>query len=96
MFAAHLAFLFFAPSLQTGSKFACVPAGLLCWSGFGQLQDLGLNMYDTRRKCNRDENEDGVSTPSTARVRQERTALTPIFCLASPCATARWVGSKPT
>lgn len=44
---------------NSGSKFACVPAGLLCWSGFGQLQDLGLNLYDTRRKCDRAEDKDG-------------------------------------
>lgn len=46
-------------SLSTNSKFACVPAGLVCWSGFGQLQDLGLNLYDTRKTCDRAEDKDG-------------------------------------
>ncbi len=44
---------------STNSKFACVPAGLVCWNGFAQLQDLGLNMYDTRRTCDRAEDKDG-------------------------------------
>ncbi|KAJ9110119.1 hypothetical protein QFC19_001790 [Naganishia cerealis] len=44
---------------ETNSKFTCVPAELICWNGFGQLQDLGLNMYDTRKKCDRSEDADG-------------------------------------
>ncbi|KAJ9103145.1 hypothetical protein QFC21_002567 [Naganishia friedmannii] len=44
---------------KTNSKFTCVPAELICWNGFGQLQDLGLNMYDTRKKCDRSEDADG-------------------------------------
>lgn len=44
---------------RVNNKFVCVPATLSCWSGFGQLQDLGLNMYDTRKKCDRAEDKDG-------------------------------------
>lgn len=35
-----LMFMFF---LRTNSKFTCVPAELICWQGFGQLQDLGTS-----------------------------------------------------
>lgn len=49
---------------SVNNKFVCVPATLSCWSGFGQLQDLGLNMYDTRKKCDRSEDADGPVSPA--------------------------------
>jgi cathepsin A (carboxypeptidase C) len=46
--------------VRSGSRFACVPANLYCFSGlFGGLQDLGLNMYDVRKKCDKSEDKDG-------------------------------------
>lgn len=44
---------------RTNSRFACVPAGLYCWQLFNDIQNLGVNVYDVRRKCNRDKNADG-------------------------------------
>ncbi|KAK4685115.1 cathepsin A (carboxypeptidase C), partial [Tremellales sp. Uapishka_1] len=45
---------------KTGSRFACVPAGLYCWSSiYGDLQNLGLNMYDVRRTCDKSKDKDG-------------------------------------
>ncbi|EIW66926.1 cathepsin A (carboxypeptidase C) [Tremella mesenterica] len=45
---------------RTNSRFACVPAGIYCYSAiFGDLQDLGLNMYDVRRKCDKSKDADG-------------------------------------
>ncbi|KAG8870237.1 hypothetical protein FRB98_001762 [Tulasnella sp. 332] len=42
------------------SRFTCVPAGIYCNSQlFGGIQQLGLNPYDTRRKCDRREDKDG-------------------------------------
>jgi hypothetical protein len=58
---------------RSGSRFACVPANLYCYSGvFGGLQDLGLNMYDVRKKCDKAEDKDGpVSQPlSTMQCRE--------------------------
>jgi carboxypeptidase C (cathepsin A) len=41
------------------SKFACVPAALYCWSQmYGSFQQLGLNPYDVRRKCEKDKDGD--------------------------------------
>lgn len=60
-----------AIDIRSGSRFACVPANLYCYSGvFGGLQDLGLNMYDVRKKCDKAADKDGpvsrtcVSRPS--------------------------------
>ncbi|KAF9789593.1 serine carboxypeptidase [Thelephora terrestris] len=40
------------------SRWACIPAQLYCWSQLlGPLQQLGLNVYDVRRTCDR--REDG-------------------------------------
>jgi len=45
---------------RSGSRFACVPANIYCFSGvFGDLQGLGLNMYDVRKKCDKSEDKDG-------------------------------------
>ncbi|KAL7421430.1 hypothetical protein Q5752_004316 [Cryptotrichosporon argae] len=45
---------------NSGSRFACVPAALYCWSGiFGDLQELGLNLYDVRRTCDKSPDKDG-------------------------------------
>ena len=45
---------------KTNSRFACVPAAVYCWSQlFGPLQQLGINMYDARLKCDRSEDKDG-------------------------------------
>ncbi|GFZ51462.1 carboxypeptidase C [Saitozyma sp. JCM 24511] len=44
---------------RTKSRFACVPAALYCWSMFSELQELGLNMYDVRRKCDKSKDKDG-------------------------------------
>ncbi|ORY29146.1 carboxypeptidase C [Naematelia encephala] len=45
---------------KTGSRFSCVPANLYCFSGvFGDLQQLGYNVYDVRKKCDRSEDKDG-------------------------------------
>ncbi|KAK6904545.1 hypothetical protein I203_105360 [Kwoniella mangroviensis CBS 8507] len=44
---------------KTNSKFACVPAALYCWSLFNEMQQLGLNMYDVRRKCDKSKDADG-------------------------------------
>ncbi|KAI9636529.1 Alpha/Beta hydrolase protein [Dioszegia hungarica] len=44
---------------KTGSRFSCVPAALYCWSLFNSLQELGLNMYDVRRKCDKSKDKDG-------------------------------------
>ncbi|KAG8993533.1 hypothetical protein FRB94_010711 [Tulasnella sp. JGI-2019a] len=42
------------------SRFTCVPAGIYCNSAlFSGIQQLGLNPYDTRRKCDRREDKDG-------------------------------------
>jgi hypothetical protein len=54
------------------NKFVCLPATLSCWGGFGQLQDLGLNMYDTRRKCDRSEDADGPVSGGLKRSRYRR------------------------
>lgn len=49
---------------RSGSRFACVPANLYCYSGvFGGLQDLGLNMYDVRKKCDKAADKDGPVIP---------------------------------
>ena len=41
---------------NNNSRFTCVPAALYCWSQmFGSFQQLGLNPYDVRRKCDKDE-----------------------------------------
>jgi len=43
-----------------GSRFTCVPATLYCNSQlFGPFQQLGLNPYDVRRKCDRAADKDG-------------------------------------
>ncbi|KAF8602051.1 carboxypeptidase C [Ceratobasidium sp. AG-I] len=40
------------------NRLSCVPAALYCWSQlFGPFQQLGLNPYDVRRKC--DKEKDG-------------------------------------
>ncbi|OCF31325.1 cathepsin A (carboxypeptidase C) [Kwoniella heveanensis BCC8398] len=44
---------------RTNSKFACVPAALYCWSLFNDMQQLGLNMYDVRRTCDKSPDKDG-------------------------------------
>ncbi|WWC91365.1 uncharacterized protein L201_006308 [Kwoniella dendrophila CBS 6074] len=44
---------------RTNSKFACVPAALYCWSLFNEMQQLGLNMYDVRRTCDKSKDKDG-------------------------------------
>ncbi|KAH7339033.1 serine carboxypeptidase [Rhizoctonia solani] len=41
------------------NRLSCVPAALYCWSQmFGSFQQLGLNPYDVRRKCNKAEDGD--------------------------------------
>ncbi|KZT27650.1 serine carboxypeptidase [Neolentinus lepideus HHB14362 ss-1] len=36
------------------SRLSCVPAALYCWGQlFGPLQQTGLNLYDVRKKCDR-------------------------------------------
>jgi len=41
------------------NRLSCVPAALYCWSQlFGPFQQLGLNPYDVRRKCKKDEDGD--------------------------------------
>lgn len=40
------------------SRFTCVPAALYCWGMYSPLQATGRNLYDVRKKCNR-EGEDG-------------------------------------
>ncbi|WWC64204.1 uncharacterized protein I303_106812 [Kwoniella dejecticola CBS 10117] len=44
---------------RTNSKFACVPAALYCWSLFNEMQQLGLNMYDVRKTCDKSPDKDG-------------------------------------
>ncbi|XAO25236.1 hypothetical protein I312_104051 [Cryptococcus bacillisporus CA1280] len=44
---------------KTNSRFTCVPAALYCWSMFNELQDLGLNMYDVRKTCDKSPEKDG-------------------------------------
>ncbi|ODN74761.1 hypothetical protein L202_07082 [Cryptococcus amylolentus CBS 6039] len=44
---------------RTNSRFTCVPAALFCWSMFNDLQDLGLNMYDVRKTCDKSPEKDG-------------------------------------
>lgn len=42
-----------------GSKLTCVPAALYCWSQlFGSFQQLGLNPYDVRKKCDKSQEGD--------------------------------------
>ncbi|KZV90898.1 hypothetical protein EXIGLDRAFT_719842 [Exidia glandulosa HHB12029] len=42
---------------NSGSRFVCVPAGLYCWSQlFSAFNELGLNPYDVREKCDRSKN----------------------------------------
>jgi cathepsin A (carboxypeptidase C) len=42
------------------SKLACVPAQLYCNSQlFGPLSQLGLNLYDVRKKCDKQKDKDG-------------------------------------
>lgn len=42
------------------TRIACLPATMYCWGGlYGLAQDAGVNLYDVRRKCNRDPNADG-------------------------------------
>lgn len=37
------------------SPLSCVPAGLYCWGSlYGPAQDSGVNLYDVRRKCDRE------------------------------------------
>jgi len=37
------------------NRLTCVPASLYCWSQmYGSFQNLGLNPYDVRRKCDRE------------------------------------------
>lgn len=37
------------------SRIVCVPAALYCWGSlYGPVQDLGVNMYDVRMKCDRE------------------------------------------
>ncbi|QRV80572.1 Serine carboxypeptidase [Ceratobasidium sp. AG-Ba] len=44
---------------QYNNRLTCVPAALYCWSQmFGPFQQLGLNPYDVRRKCKKDEDGD--------------------------------------
>ncbi|KAJ3554633.1 hypothetical protein NM688_g3005 [Phlebia brevispora] len=41
------------------SRFTCVPAGAYCYSQlYGPLQQLGLNLYDVRKKCDRSKDGD--------------------------------------
>ena len=40
------------------SRFTCVPAALYCWGMYSPLQTTGRNLYDVRKKCDRD-GEDG-------------------------------------
>ncbi|KAI0688122.1 carboxypeptidase C [Cytidiella melzeri] len=41
------------------SRWTCVPAAAYCWSQMmGPLQQLGLNMYDVRKKCDRSKDGD--------------------------------------
>lgn len=42
------------------SRLTCLPAALYCWSGlFSDAQNSGRNLYDLRKKCNRDPDADG-------------------------------------
>lgn len=42
------------------SRLTCTPAAIYCWSSlYGPAQQSGLNLYDVRKKCNRDEDKDG-------------------------------------
>ncbi|KAH9005727.1 serine carboxypeptidase [Lactarius hatsudake] len=42
------------------SRLTCVPAALYCWGQLiGPLQQIGLNIYDVRKKCDRSEDADG-------------------------------------
>ena len=44
---------------KTNSRFSCVPAALYCWQTYNPIQQLGLNMYDVRRTCDRSPEKDG-------------------------------------
>ncbi|WWD21011.1 hypothetical protein CI109_105492 [Kwoniella shandongensis] len=44
---------------KTNSRFSCLPASLVCWQMYSSLQELGLNLYDVRRTCNKAPSEDG-------------------------------------
>lgn len=44
---------------KLNNRLICVPATIACFNGLGQLQDLGLNLYDSRLKCDRSEDADG-------------------------------------
>ena len=42
------------------SRLTCLPAALYCWSGlYSDAQNSGRNLYDTRKKCDRDPDADG-------------------------------------
>lgn len=42
------------------SRLTCTPAGLYCWSGlYGDAQNSGRNLYDTRKACDRAPDKDG-------------------------------------
>jgi hypothetical protein len=61
---------------------------LYCFSGvFGGLQELGLNMYDVRKKCDKAEDKDGPVGRFTSMTGMK---LTDSF------ATRRWDGWNPT
>lgn len=41
------------------SRLVCVPAALYCWGSlYGPAQDLGVNLYDVRRRCDRERDGD--------------------------------------
>ncbi|KAH9067022.1 serine carboxypeptidase [Lactarius deliciosus] len=42
------------------SRLTCVPAAMYCWGQLiAPLQQIGLNIYDVRKKCDRSEDADG-------------------------------------
>jgi cathepsin A (carboxypeptidase C) len=42
------------------SRLTCLPAALYCWSGlYSDAQNSGRNLYDLRKKCDRDPDADG-------------------------------------
>lgn len=45
---------------KSGSRFACVPAALYCWTQmYGDFNKLGLNPYDVRKTCDKAPEKDG-------------------------------------
>lgn len=42
------------------TRLACIPATVYCWGNlYSPAQDAGVNLYDVRRKCDRDPEADG-------------------------------------